>query len=82
MEQHLRRLIDEISKVMERAKEEDREELARLRGDVQRHAEGSGGDQSGLVDSLETAEVRFEVDHPALAQSIRQVLESLSSSGI
>jgi hypothetical protein len=80
MEQHMRRLIDEISKAMERAK--DREELARLRGDVQRHVEGSGGDQSGLVDSLETAEVRFEVDHPALAQSIRQVLELLSSSGI
>jgi hypothetical protein len=82
MEQHMRRLIDEISKAMERAKEEDREELARLRRDVRRHFEGSSGDQSGLVDSLEIAEVRFEVDHPALAQSIRQVLESLSSSGI
>jgi uncharacterized protein YPO0396 len=82
MEQHMRRLIDEISKAMERAKEEDREELASLRRDVQRHVEGSGGDQGGLVDSLETAEVRFEVDHPALAQSIRQVLDSLSSSGI
>jgi hypothetical protein len=81
MEQHMRRLIDEISKAMERAKEEDREELARLRRDVQRHVEGSG-DQGGLVDSLEVAEVRFEVDHPALAQSIRQVLDSLSSSGI
>lgn len=82
MEQHMRRLIDEISKAMERAKEEDREELARLRRDVQRHVKGSGGDQGGLVDSLEVAEVRFEVDHPALAQSIRQVLDSLSSSGI
>jgi uncharacterized protein YPO0396 len=82
MEQHMRRLIDEISKAMERAKEEDREELARLRRDVQRHVEGSGGDQGGLVDSLEVAEVRFEVDHPALAQAIRQVLDSLSSSGI
>ena len=82
MEQHTRRLLNEISEAMERAKDEDREELVRLHRAVERHVEGSGGDQAGLVNSLEMAEVRFEVDHPTLAQSIRQVLESLSSSGI
>jgi len=82
MEQHTRRLLNEISEAMERAKDEDREELVRLHRAVERHVQGSGGDQAGLVNSLEMAEVRFEVDHPTLAQSIRQVLESLSSSGI
>ena len=78
----MRHLIDEISKAMDRAEDEDREELARLRHTVQTHVEGSSGDQSGLVDSLETAEVRFEVDHPALAGAIHQALEVLSASGI
>jgi hypothetical protein len=82
MEQQMRRLIQEISLAMGRAKDEDREDLTQLRGVVQRRLEEGDDDHGGLVDSLEKAEVRFEVDHPALAQSIRQVLQSLSSTGI
>jgi Domain of unknown function (DUF4404) len=83
MEQQMRHLIQEISVAMRRAKDEDREELTQLRGVVQRRLEeGGDDDHGGLVDSLEKAEVRFEVDHPALALSIRQVLQSLLSSGI
>ncbi len=84
MEEHLRRLMHEISVAMGRAKDEDREELTRLHGVVQGHLEGSddGDDRANLVGSLEQAETRFEVDHPRLASAIQQALETLSSSGI
>lgn len=79
----MRHLIQEISNALGGAKDEDREELTRLRGAVQGRLEGSGGDDPrGLVDSLERAEIRFEADHPRLAESIRQVIQSLSSAGI
>jgi hypothetical protein len=84
VEQHLRHLLDELSDAIGRTKrQEEREELARLRGAVEGRLEGGDGDEhTGLVDSLEKAEIRFESDHPTLAQSIRQAIQSLSSAGI
>jgi hypothetical protein len=83
VEQRLRQLIEEISAVEPGAENEDRERLTRLRRAVQGRLEGSGDDEhDNLVDSLEKAEIQFETDHPALAQSIRQALQVLSSSGI
>ena len=84
MEQHLRHLLDELSAAIGRVKQdEEREELTRLHGEVEgRLRKSGGGDPPGLIDALEKAEVRFESDHPTLAQSLRQAIQSLSSAGI
>jgi hypothetical protein len=84
VENYLRHLLDEISAALGRAKHDDREELARLQGAVEGRLEGEAGDDdhSGLLDSLEKAEIRFEADHPTLAESLRQAIQGLSSSGI
>ncbi|HEV7864858.1 MAG TPA: DUF4404 family protein [Acidimicrobiia bacterium] len=84
MEQQLRHLLDELSAAIGRTKgPEDREELARLQGAIEGRLEGAeGGEHASLVDSLEKAEIRFESDHPTLAQSLRQAIQSLSSAGI
>jgi hypothetical protein len=87
VEQHLRHLLDELQAAIGRTKEghEDREELTRLRGDVESRLGPDGAaadDQSGLVDRLEKAEIRFESDHPSLGASIRQAIQSLTATGI
>jgi len=76
----------------------DREELTRLQGAVEQHLEAAGtddrgrqaragkdrddDDDSGLVDVFEKAEIRFESDHPSLAESLRQAIQSLTATGI
>ena len=84
MEQHLRRLLDELSSAMARAKHhEERDELSRLHGEVEGRLGRSEDDEhSGLIDALEKAEIRFESDHPTLAESLRQAIQALSSAGI
>ena len=84
MEQPLRHLLDEISAAIGRTKaREDREELTRLHREVEGRLRGGDPDEhSGLVDSLEKAEIRFESDHPTLVESLRQAIQSLSSAGI
>jgi hypothetical protein len=84
VEQHLRHLLDELSAAIGRAKRhEEREELTRLHGEVEGRLQGADeNEHSGLVDALEKAEVRFESDHPTLAESLRQAIQALSSAGI
>ena len=85
MENHLRHLLDEISAAIGRVTHhDDREELTRLQGAVEGRLDGRAGeyDHPCLLDSLEEAEIRFEADHPTLAQSLRQAIQGLSSSGI
>ena len=84
MDNHLRHLLDELSAAIGRAKHrEDREELARLRSVVEdRLSAAEEEEHRSLLDSLEKAEIRFEADHPTLAESVRQAIQALSSSGI
>jgi hypothetical protein len=87
VEQHLRRLLDELSAAIKRSKHPDeREELNRLHGAVERRlarAENEGAEEhSGLVDKLEEAEVRLETDHPTLAEALRDAIQALSAAGI
>ena len=84
MEQHLRRLLDELSEAIGRTRHRDeREELVRLHGDVERRLEAAGEKRhSGLVDALEKAEIRFESDHPNLGVALRDAIEVLSAAGI
>jgi hypothetical protein len=82
VEQHLRHLLDSLAAARGRGPEDD-EELARLHEAVERRLDSADPEEHhGLVESLERAETRFETDHPSLAQSIRQALQSLSSAGI
>ena len=43
---------------------------------------GLDDDSDGLIERLETAELRFEADHPSLGASIRQAIQSLTAGGI
>ncbi|MEW6474072.1 MAG: DUF4404 family protein [Actinomycetota bacterium] len=84
MEQHLRHLLDELSAAIKRSKhDEEREELTRLHQEVEQRLERTRqSEHTGLVDSLEKAEIQFESEHPTLAQSLRQAIQALSSAGI
>jgi hypothetical protein len=83
VEQHLRHLLDSLAAARGQGRDEDDEELTRLHAAVERRlAGGEPEEHRGLVESLERAETRFEADHPSLARSIRQALQSLSSAGI
>jgi Domain of unknown function (DUF4404) len=84
VEQHLRRLLDELSGAIGRTRRhEDREELTRLQGEVESRLEGTGEKQhSGLVKALEKAEIRFESEHPTLGEALRDAIEVLSAAGI
>jgi hypothetical protein len=84
VEHHLRHLLDELSAAIKRTKgPEEREELTRLLGAVENRLGGDdSGEPAGLLDGLEKAEIRFESDHPTLAESLRQAIQALSSAGI
>ena len=84
MEHHLRHLLDELSTAIGRTKgQEEREELTRLLGAVEGRLQGEdSGEPASLLDGLEKAEIRFESDHPTLAESLRQAIQALSSAGI
>ena len=84
MEQHLRRLLDELSGAIGRTRrQEDEEELSRLHGEVESRLEAKGEkERSGLVDALEKAEIRFESEHPTLGEALRDAIEVLSAGGI
>jgi hypothetical protein len=88
VEQHLRRLLDELSTAIGRAKHhEEREDLSRLHGAVERRlaqaeSEETGEEHSSLVDRLEEAEVRLETEHPTLAEALRDAIQALSAAGI
>jgi hypothetical protein len=84
VEQHLRRLLDELSGAMGRTQHhKDREELGRLHGEVEGRLEDPGENgHSGLVDALEQAEIRFETEHPTLGEALRDAIAVLSAAGI
>jgi hypothetical protein len=84
VEQHLRHLLDELSGAIGRSKrDEDREALTRLHDQIEGRLQGADPDErAGLVEALETAELRFESDHPTLGQALRSAVEVLSAAGI
>jgi hypothetical protein len=84
VEQHLRRLLDELSGAIGRTRQnEDREELSRLHGEVEGRLKATDEkERSGLVGALEKAEIRFESEHPTLGEALRDAIEVLSAGGI
>jgi hypothetical protein len=58
----------------------DREELARLAGEVERRLRED--DDEGVVDELREEVTRFEVSHPTLANAIGRAADALSALGL
>jgi hypothetical protein len=84
VEQHLRRLLNELSGAIGRTgRDDDREELTRLHGEVETRLDRPDDkEQSGLVNALEKAQIRFESEHPTLGEALRDAIEVLSAGGI
>ena len=86
-------LRDLLTRVHQRLSQADsvepeaRELLIALTGDIER-ALGRGGGPAGRaaanhpVQRLEGLAVRFEADHPSLAQVLRQLIDALGKAGI
>jgi hypothetical protein len=60
--------------------EENREEIARLAGQVERRLRDD--DTEGVVDDLREEVTRFEVSHPKLASAIGRAVDALSAIGL
>ena len=62
---------------------ESRKILAALVRDIDRAlGEGGAGPVSGHVPRLESLAVRFQTEHPGLAELLRQVVDALGKAGI
>jgi hypothetical protein len=72
---HLRSAID-----AEQEGTGDREELARLAGEVDRRL--NEDDDEGLVDDLRHEVSKFEASHPRLAAAIGRAADALSALGL
>ncbi len=84
-------LHDLLARVHERLSQtasvddESRRILATLVQDIGRtlgRGPGAGPSASGHVPRLESLAVRFEADHPGLAELLRQVIDALGRVGI
>ncbi|MBS0380497.1 MAG: DUF4404 family protein [Proteobacteria bacterium] len=63
------------------AVQEERQQLTTVLHDIER-ALGVGGEASGSAPRLEQMAVRFQATHPALAGSLRQLIDLLGKAGI
>lgn len=63
---------------------ESRELLRRLSADIDRLVDQppSQAAESSHRSRLEELEVRFEVEHPALAQTVRELIDALGKAGL
>jgi Domain of unknown function (DUF4404) len=61
-----------------------RQRLIELLGDITRllGKPTTAGEHHSLVEQLDALAVRFEADHPALGNAIRQVVDALGKAGI
>lgn len=82
MQEPLEQLLDHLKDAIEAAEEGtgDREELARLAGEVERRL--SDEDPEGVVDELREEVTRFEASHPRLAAAIGRAADALSAIGL
>ena len=93
-EESLRELLTRVHERLSRAATvdpESRQLLRTLTGDIER-ALGSSPPSSGgagprhigreSVSNLEALAARFDADHPALAQTLRQLVDLLGKAGI
>lgn len=82
MQEPLEQLLEHLKDAIKAAEEGtgDREELARLAGEVERRL--SDEDPEGVVDELREEVTRFEASHPRLAAAIGRAADALSAIGL
>ena len=89
-EQSLRELLARVRERLSRAGTVDadsREQLSNLVHDIDRAlgkggAPGAAGTAGAHAPRLESLAVRFEADHPGIAEVIREVIDTLVRGGI
>jgi hypothetical protein len=82
MQEPLEQLLDHLREAIDacEAGTGDREDLARLAGEVERRL--SDEDPEGVVDELRGEVTRFEASHPRLAAAIGRAADALSAIGL
>lgn len=83
LQQHLQQLREQLAQNPPMT-DEERAQLAALvqEIEIQLTRDAGGAPDESLVDSLNLAMERFEIGHPALAGTLRNILQSLASMGI
>lgn len=82
MQEPLEQLLSDLREAIDacEAGTGDRDELARLAGEVERRL--SDEDPEGVVDELRDEVTRFEASHPKLAAAIGRAADALSAIGL
>jgi hypothetical protein len=82
MQEPLEKLLVDLKVAIEASEDgaENRHELARLVGEVERRLHEE--DDEGVVDDLRDEVTRFEVSHPHLASAIGRAADALSALGL
>jgi len=82
MQEPLEQLLDHLRDAIDacEAGTGDREDLARLAGEVERRL--SDEDPEGVVEELRGEVTRFEASHPKLAAAIGRAADALSAIGL
>ena len=83
----LRKTLEKLRAELGRAPrvdEESREALRRLSADIDRLVKQPQAQsvETAHRSRLEEFEVRFEVEHPALAQTLRELIDALAKAGL
>lgn len=84
-QENLRELLAQLHTRLGHARtldEESRKLLTTLSHDIERALGRASDDTAPARNSLEGAAVRLEVEHPALANVIRQLVDALGKAGI
>jgi len=83
LQQHLQQLRDQLAQNPSMS-DEERAQLSALAQDLELQLvrEAGGVPDESLVDGVNLAVERFEVEHPTLAATLRNILQSLVSMGI
>ncbi len=82
MQEPLEQLLADLRTAIDDAEDGtgDRDEFARLVGQVERRLQEE--DDDGVVDDLREEVTRFEVTHPSLANAIGRAADALSALGL
>lgn len=82
MQEPLEQLLADLREAIDAGDdtEENRDEIARLAGEVERRLREE--DSEGVVDDLREEVTRFEVSHPKLASLIGRAADALSAIGL
>ena len=84
-ESELRRLLTQLHDRLGNAQSldaDDKRLLATVLGDIEHALAKSQPARSPDTSSMESLAVKFETDHPALAETLRRVADTLAKAGI